>query len=459
MEKTNQRESVSCYARNRNHYIKWCLIYGLIMSFTFPPGVAMLFYAQLFNWVSWVLTLVGALCLYKLVTGLLSIFNPDNGKLGRSVKRYSDGTIHTDVAFIFGEIEKDIHEHGKKFGCFWIGKEWALGEEAMRVEFIRGIFSFKIWKGKRYEYAICLVDEQENVQVTNLTREKELDALYDYLRERIPGAASGNFEDYTAFIGKDDAQREAFEQKFEAVKREGSKTFVFKDVDDMPTSHVTTELIRERMNTMEPGQRFILTPCLPIAFERGKCTYLSCHRVEAAGQFVLLLYYENTKGNPEIYALRFIPLLKARNILTDFFENKVVPDMTGWEDQSHLLRQERPLEDYVLYVDEHKYDHIDFGDVQASWENLNEGKCDRLLLRTPGWQNGYLEVAGTKDNYTVEVAGFDSNHQVHGFRTRTPYGGHVVHWLHEYYHHYKYPEIRDGWEDITEEVLAREKKG
>lgn len=75
MEKTNQRESVSCYARNRNHYIKWCLIYGLIMSFTFPPGVAMLFYAQFFNWVSWVLTLVGALCLYKLLTGLLSIFN------------------------------------------------------------------------------------------------------------------------------------------------------------------------------------------------------------------------------------------------------------------------------------------------------------------------------------------------------------------------------------------------
>lgn len=235
------------------------------------------------------------------------------------------------------------------------------------------------------------------------------------------------------------------------------RDFVMKGADDIPTSLVTTDLIRQTMEQMQPGEHFMLTSMIPLKSAWGESYDLSCHRIDGERPFVIVAYFAGKDNESIVYTLRFISTTKAYAILSNYFEKREVPDVSDWENQTHRLNQHTPLEDYVLYVDGHKYDHITYEDVMVSWEELNEGKCKSILLRTPSWQNGYMGVVGSKDKYTVEVAGFDSNHEICGFRTQTKYGGHVTYWLSDYFHEYKYPEIRADWEDISEEVRAYNK--
>ena len=412
----------------------------------------MLGYGSFTGWGTWIISAMGVVALAIFVHSMLAVLKPEWGKLGKSVLPYSDGTINTGIQSMFARIDKDMELNGKKFGYVWVGKEWVLGGEAMSIERIRGIFSFKIWKCKQYEYAICLVDDRRNVQTTNLTREKHLDELYDYLTDLLPNAAYGHFDDYLAFIAKDETEMEEFNEGFLHGAPVDKGEFVLTESDNIPTSLVTSEGIRRAVNALEPGGRVKLTACLPPETKRGTCTDLTLYRDEEDGNYLLAAFFTTGEEEDKAYTLHDTSPSGACSVMLPYFEEGKVPDVSTWKDQSYLLHQEGPMEDYVLYVDGHEYEHIIYEDVQASLQDLDEGKCKSILLRTPSWQNGYMEVRGTRDDYVVEVAGFDHNHEVCGYRTHTIYGGHVTYWLSEYYHHYKYPEIRDDWEDVTEEV-------
>lgn len=445
-----------CNIRSRRHYLKWLVVCLIVTVCCLPSGLLLLM-DEPFTWGNLALFSVGLAALFKVCTSLLVIFNPSEGKLGKSVQPYFEGTIDTDIQAQFARIEKDLAENGLQFGYVWVGKEWFLGGEAMRIDCIRGIFSSKIWRGKRYEYAICLVDDQQNIQTTTLTFEKQLDALDEYLTNLLPRAAGGDFKDYTSFIAKSEEDMTLFNEQFLRPKEPEEQNFVLKGIDGVPTSLVTSALIRQTMEQMQPGEHFMLTSMIPLKSAWGESYDLSCHRIDGEGPFVIVAYFAGKDNESIAYTLRFIPATKAYAILSNYFEKREVPDVSDWENQTHRLNQHTPLEDYVLYVDGHKYDHITYDDVMVSWEELNEGKCKSILLRTPSWQNGYMGVVGSKDKYTVEVAGFDSNHEIRGFRTQTKYGGHVTYWLSDYFHEYKYPEIRADWEDISEEVRAYNK--
>lgn len=441
-----------CNSRSSKHYVKWAVMSLFTALCCIPVGFYPFLYGP-FAWGPFFGSTIGTIALVMFVRSILVILTPGCGKLGKSVRLYSDGTINTGTQAVFAMIDKDMEENGRRFGYVWVGSEWVLGGEAMRIDRIRGIFSFKIWKGKQYEYAICLVDDRQNVQVTNLTFEKQLDELHHYLIALLPKAATGGFKDYMTFIAKDKDEMEAFNEEFLHPKRQlEDAEFVFTEADGIPTSLATSEKILKAVDDLQSGQRIRLAACPPPASERGSCIDITCYRLDEEGQYTLMAYFRDDQDREMVFMLRLVPVVKVRKIMLAYFEKLEVPDLTAWEDQSHLLYEEPPMEDYVLYVDDHCYDHITYDDVQASLENLKEGKCRAVLLRTPGWQNGYMEVTGREDDYVVEVAGFDKNHEICGYRTHTVYGGHVTYWLSEYYHHYKYPEIRDGWEDVSEEV-------
>lgn len=217
MDLTNLRQSVSCHDRNKDYYVKWCWIYAVVMFLALPADVVTFFLGDGMGWIHIPLTLVGLFALCKWVICLLSIFHPEYGKLGRSLRRYSDGSIHTNVSSMFELIEKDIHENGRQFGKVWVGKEWVLGDEAMRIDRIRGIFDLRQWNTQRMDYYICLIDDLKNDQTTELILEVEMNRLYSYLTSIIPYARRGTYKDYMNFFRMSDAEMEFLNKSIHAI--------------------------------------------------------------------------------------------------------------------------------------------------------------------------------------------------------------------------------------------------
>lgn len=444
-----------CNRRSHTHYLGRTISYLIGFVCCFLWGL-LPFMRQPFAWGPFICMLVGVYFVVMFIRCLLALMKPEFGKLGKSVRVYYDGTVDTDVQAIFARIDRDMAENGKMFGKVWVGKEWILEMQAMCISSIRGIFTFSLLRGKMREYSICLVDDRQNIITVTLTHVKQCDELNDYLTGLLPRAATGNFKDYMAFVAKDKEEMEVFNREFlQLEEAEEKQECVFIGTDGIPTSLATSELIRQSINALQPDERIRLAACNPPDSEWGNCTCISCYRLDDEGQYALLACFCTEDDREAAFILRPVPTAGAHAVLLSYFEKLKVPDVTTWEDQTNLLYGQEPMEDYILYVDGHKYDHINFDDVMASFEDLKEGKCNAFLIRTPGWQNGYMEVTGTEDRYTVEVAGFDGKHEVRGFRTQTVYGGHVTYWLSEYYHQYKYPEIRSDWEDITAEVREK----
>lgn len=445
-----------CNRRSRKHYVKWAVVTFLITLCCIPAGFYP-FFQESFEWGSFIGVVIGTIALIMFVRSIVAILVPEQGKLGKSVQPYFERTIHTDTKTIFARIDEDMAQNGKQFGYVWVGSQWVLGGEAMRIDCIRGVFSFKVWKGKhRYEYGICLVDDRQNVQVTNILYEKQLDALNGYLLALLPRAASGGFEEYMAFIAKGEEEMAVFNKEF--LHREPCSEpceFIFTEADGIPTSLATSEKILRAIDDLQPEQRIRLAASPPPASKQGDCIDLTCYRLEEEEQYALMVYFRSHQEQETVFILRPVPVGKVRRVLLSYFEKQEAPDVTGWEDRSDMLYAEPPMEDYVLYVDGHCYEFITYDDVRASFENLNKGKCKAFLLRTPSWQNGYMEVRGKEDDYVVEVAGYDKDHQICGYRTHTIYSGHVIYWLSEYYHQWQYPEIRADWEDVSEEVRKK----
>lgn len=318
-----------CNRRNRNHYIGWALGSLFLGISCFPSGFLLLVSFP-FTWGALIISVIGTVSLGIFIRSALLMFSPANGKLGKSLRPYMDGSIHTNVQSIFAIIDKDIEQDGKKFGYVYVGKDWVLGGEAMRIDRIRGIFSVKIFGGKRREYAIFLVDDKQNLQTTNLMREKHLDELYDYLTRLLPYAASGNFDDYTDFIAKNDNEMEAFNKEFLYKSASVNTEYVLTDANDMPTSLVTREKIHRALNTLQPGQRMLLSACNPPLSRWGRCTGISCHCFIEDGRYALAAYFETDDGENKRYVLRFIPLTVLHSVLTNFFEKSEVPDVDSW---------------------------------------------------------------------------------------------------------------------------------
>lgn len=271
-----------CNSRCRTYYMGWAVSFLIGFICCFLWGL-LPFIRQPFAWGPFICMLVGVYFFVRLIRCILALMKPEWGKLGKSVRIYSDGTIHTDIQAIFAQIDKDIEENGKKFGKIWVGKDWILGIEAMRIDRIRGIFTFTMWRGKMREHSICLVDDQQNILTTSLTFVKQLDELNGYLTGLLPRTATGNFKDYLAFVAKDKEEMEAFNDEFLHGKTPETSEFVFTGTDGIPTSLATSELIRQSINALQPDEQIRLVACNPPDSEWGNCTGMTCYRLDDEG--------------------------------------------------------------------------------------------------------------------------------------------------------------------------------
>lgn len=447
-----------CITQSRKNDKKWVIATLLVALFCFAMTLC-LRADRLFLWIHIPLLVIGSAALIKCCFNLRNFMYPRRGTLARSLRPYLEDWGTTDVLDLFSRIDKDMEEHGTQFDSVWVGREWVLGEEAMPIERIRGIFSFKTPTGSHPEWNICLVDDRRHVQITSLASERDMNKVYSHLTKLLPRAACGNFRDYMSFVGKTDEEMVLFNALFLSGDNDEKTEFVFRGSDGIPTSLITPDLIIETVDCLQPGQQVMLTPCIPLASPWGNSTSLACQRIDDDA-FILIAYFKGRER--DLYASPVCSRVKTLKALLDYFGTSQVPDPSGWEYLTPQVEQDVPKENYLLDVDDRTYEHITYDDVMASWEDLNEGKCRMILLHTLTCQSGYMQVSGSADNYTVEVVGLDSEDQICGYRTHTRYGGHVTQWLYDYYHEYKYPELRDDWDDITEElhkfIASRQKK-
>lgn len=334
---------VHCSSRNRARYAKRMIVYLILTLLLLPTSIALLT-MQPVEWPAVVMLCVGVFSLSKLCISILSMRYPDRGVLGKSLLSYTDGTKYGNVRSLFLRIDEDMAANGRKFGYLWVGEEWVLGDEAMRIERIRGIFRIKIWRGKRHEYAICLVDDRRNVQTTNIDRESHLDGCYYYLTGLLPHTFRGeSMGEYGEFIGMDDEKLEEFNRTYadkqrmqgeSSKKDEDTVEFVFQGTDGIPTSHVSPKMMYEALDGMEPDSVVWLTPGKPLPVGTTNSYTLSCHRETEFNRYSIGLFMNIDQ--PQLF-VQELALEGAKVIFADYFAKRCIPDLTGWEDRSYVL--------------------------------------------------------------------------------------------------------------------------
>lgn len=447
-----------CRQRNFSHYILRCIIYGIIFLIALPM---LIFLAvdpgQWKEWTSWLCILLCTFFGYKLFVAISALINPENGVLGKSLRVYSDGTVETDIPHMFRKVDEDLTDGCMTFGRLLVGKEWILGEEAMRVNRVRGIFRSNMLKKNAREYGIILVDDNDNILTATITRKSDWEAAYNYLTGLFPQADSGEMKDYMTFIAHSCEEREENNKRFERQSAEWQSRrnaedtgFVFQIGKGEPTSNATLAQILDAIDTLEEKQEIWLTPCIPLQGKAGYNIRLSCRNTGKEALYRIGVFFVEGEEEVRLFVANFTKE-DAKTILTDYVKKKAVPDVSQWEERIHT-QETKKNENYILFVDSMRYDHILFDDVAEAFEWLKAGKCFRMLLRTPSWQTGYMCVESKTDKYKVEVVGYDSKHQIWGYRIHTVYGGHVINWLSNYYTNDEFPHITPEWQDISPEV-------
>ncbi|WP_307996697.1 hypothetical protein [uncultured Bacteroides sp.] len=219
------------------------------------------------------------------------------------------------------------------------------------------------------------------------------------------------------------------------------------------TSRVSKEEIRRAIENLDKYGDVWLSNCRTVITPYGNCSGISCMAVPD-GNPQVAVYFAMDDGLMRYVCGGYRPD-DIVQMFYNYFERLEIPEISDWE-KGHYTPVPPDDEPYYLYVDNEEYKYITYEDVLAALENLEAGKCASLLLRTPGCQNGYLEVRGTKDDYIVETGGNNEEGDWVVFMTHAPYIGRVRYWLYNYYHKREFPRMTDEWVDITEEVANNE---
>lgn len=454
-----------CHHCNQSRYLARTIVYGLLSVILFPVFLLLIADFELSKeWAYSLIFLLFIFFIYKMICSIQAWVYPEKGMLGKSLKPYLDGTKNRTIAHLFHLIDEDLSINGIRFGHLRVGKEWVLGNEAMRIQDIRGIFHFEFASSRSTIYYICLVDHMDNVQQTYIVFENDWKAAYNYLIGFVPLAYKGDFDDYTKFIAHSNEEREKNNRVFEEEmlhrktekETDGFTEIIFRNAGGMPASNYKLWEVYEAINKLDPDQFIRLTPSIPISVESGKNIDVVIHYTDETTCRFCVWYDDELKGENGLCAS--FTKAETKELAANYIEKNILPDTTGWVMEEDEVDGNPEGEEYVLYVDNTYYEHITFDDIAAAFDDLKEGKCSSLIVRTPSWINGYMSVEGKIDDYTVEVAGFNSQREECGYRTHTIYGGHVISWLLNYYESYKYPNINEEWENISQEVIERNKK-
>lgn len=100
-------------------------------------------------------------------------------------------------------VDTDMNQGSQKFGKVFVGREWILEAQAMRLARMRGIFTIN--EGE-FDFILCCVDDEFNMWAASFTYADEREKAMKYISARYPDLVFGDKNACMEFIKRTDKQ-------------------------------------------------------------------------------------------------------------------------------------------------------------------------------------------------------------------------------------------------------------
>ncbi len=260
--------------------------------------------------------------------------------LGKSVLKQAKTyeTLNDLLETINADMERGHEQYEKVF----IGREWVLAEEAMRISNIRGIFTITLRKS---DNALCLVDEKNELLTESFIGFDDMSKAVDLLKEQCPDAESGTYEAYKAFLAK--AYEDDDDKENTTVLGEGEdETFIQLSSDivsslhvskKVPTSNFTWEDISSSLDNIAENESVNITfPGDGVTISYMDVIRLGCLRTED-GLFQMFVDYIGVSKN--LHAIKQFEKEDCRRILACLYNEKKIIDYSDWKVKKGFLAE------------------------------------------------------------------------------------------------------------------------
>ena len=140
--------------------------------------------------------------------GARDTFFPEKSALAASIRSQLPYPEEAPpVGELFAMVDRDLKANGRWFDEMGIGREWVLGEQANRIDRIRGVFVVDETRTRRSGgrtitsrvLQLVLVDDRWQKHITDFKKPQELRAAADCLALRVPDARRGANGQWSAF--------------------------------------------------------------------------------------------------------------------------------------------------------------------------------------------------------------------------------------------------------------------
>lgn len=362
-------------------------------------------------------------------TAIRDVFFPEKSALAQSIRsqlRYPGRA--PSARELFAMVDGDLKENGRWFGPVGIGREWVLGDTAVQISRIRGIFtvdeihqhSTKTGTRTSRTLELVLIDDRWYKTAISFRDPQELKAAADCLSLQVPDARRGVNGAYVSFLNLSERERDRFERDFnqsQSSRRQGEtapeaapQDMILRQADGQVTSRVTQALVEEQLRTcLERGEGyFSLTPSRPVE-KSGQTLQALCVCVAEGKPWLLA----ELPGCPGYGPAKAVDEGTARRALSAWLRHEA-PDTSAWEKRRMFTSgagQEPAAKDKksrarlsLVYASGAAENHTTFTpeDVQLAAEGIVDGTYQLVDLTHP---EGYLWIrvtAGDK-GCTVEA--------------------------------------------------------
>lgn len=508
MQRKNNPHGVEegyCLTRTRKK-LTWCL--WAVILLVLAAGLGVMFYVGLRqdrtywetkDYVVLVVSGGGAAFLLALGIGLgymgiRDAFFPEKGTLAQSIRNqlpFPDGAPPVDE--LFAMVDNDLKENATWFGEVGIGAEWVLGDEANRIDRIRGIFTVDKIRQRSTQTGtrtsrvleLVLIDNRWHKSVTDFKDPQDLRDAAEFLALRVPDAVRGVNDQYGDFLKKNDIERENFEREFQqkqnlraseqALKKagnSGTQEMILEAADGTVTSRVTLSLVEEHLRRCLSGEEgfFVLTAVRPVEAGSQAVKAVRCYaREENAGEERVMLAVEPVSGDEGETLLRVLTAdrWEAKKILEDWLKRQA-PDVADWQlamqaraprDGQAGFRQRPQARLSLVLKSGAAENHTTFTreDVQVAADGLADGTYQLVDLTLP---QGYLWIratAGDKMDGRCTVEATRPDGSILRFYSAKMSPREAASWLTGYPGGEFQPGGK-GWKDCTKQMMKGNKK-
>lgn len=365
---------------------------------------------------------------------------PQNSVFGRSVILQGKRELRS----LCKEIDGDLMDGGRMAGPLAVGRKWIVGDEAMLLSRVCGIFT--VSSNRQWRHALFLVDVDGNAQIT-VMEEGELQAAAERLRETLPHASGGGAEELGAFLELRADQRRRF------LKPGGpdgpwdpGTRLAFLGGDGIPTSHFCGADVEAAFREMKPGGSvgFTLTG---VEIPQGAGMALLAER-DGEG-YRLSIPFETESGVER--AVCPVKPETALAALQMVLKTGRMPDFSNWG----RVKPNEPPPPYQLIVDRQLYRHITQEDVDRTLEGLAAGTYRAFSLMRPDRSSGGLFVDRVPEGGYQVLAAVPAGEDLKWMETNTARDDQIHFWTRTYYEQSVFPYL-SGWEDVTK-VMERKR--